>query len=109
MKRGAGHIRRVYDLHKTFGLYASGLLVMALSSGLYLVFPDYGKSLIGLFSATTLVPEDIASRPLPGEQPIGFDRAAARRQCLFRRWEVSVDLLSPRRERILSDREKGPR
>ncbi|MCA9497930.1 MAG: PepSY domain-containing protein [Nitrospira sp.] len=77
MKRGAGHIRRVYDLHKTFGLYASGLLVVALSSGLYLVFPDYGKSLIGIFSATTPIPEDLASRPLPGEQPIGFDRASA--------------------------------
>lgn len=77
MKPGAGRIRRLYDLHKTFGLYASGLLVVALASGLYLVFPDYGKNLIGMFSATTLVPEDLASGPLPGEQPIGFDRAAA--------------------------------
>ncbi|HNP60019.1 MAG TPA: PepSY-associated TM helix domain-containing protein [Nitrospirales bacterium] len=77
IKRGAGRIRRVYDLHKTLGLYTSMLLVVALSSGLYLVFPDFGKNLIGMFSAITLVPEDLASRPLPGEQPIGFDRAAA--------------------------------
>lgn len=77
VKLGAGPSRRMYDLHKTIGLYASLLLLVALSSGLYLVFPDYGKSLIGVFSKTTPVPPQIASRSLADDRPIGFDRAAA--------------------------------
>ena len=69
--------RRVYDLHRTLGLYSSGLLLISVVTGLYLVFPDQAKKLIGVVSPTTPISEDLASIQVAGKRPIGFSAAAA--------------------------------
>ncbi|MDR4501822.1 MAG: PepSY domain-containing protein [Nitrospirales bacterium] len=76
IKRGGSHQRFLYDLHKTVGFYASVLLMIALFSGLYLVFPDYVKALIGIFSTTGTTPH-LTSAPSHEQRPIGFDEVAA--------------------------------
>ncbi len=46
--------RLTFDLHKTFGFYSSFVLLFLIASGIYLIFPDYGRSLVGVFSPVSL-------------------------------------------------------
>ncbi len=39
-----------YDLHKTFGFYSSLILFFLIPSGVYLIFPEYGRTLVNVFS-----------------------------------------------------------
>lgn len=50
IKRNASSERFNFDLHKTFGFYSSVILLFMLASGVYLIFPEYGGRLVGMFS-----------------------------------------------------------
>ncbi len=39
-----------FDLHKVFGFYSSFVLLFLIASGVYLIFPEYGANLVGVFS-----------------------------------------------------------
>ena len=39
-----------FDLHKTFGFYTAMILLFLILSGVYLIFPDYGRGLVRVFS-----------------------------------------------------------
>lgn len=39
-----------FDLHKVFGFYSSFVLLFLIASGVYLIFPEYGTNLVGVFS-----------------------------------------------------------
>lgn len=56
IKRHASAERFNFDLHKTVGFYSSFILLFAIASGVYLIFPDYGRGLIKVFSAITATP-----------------------------------------------------
>jgi uncharacterized iron-regulated membrane protein len=53
IKRNASPERFNFDLHKTFGVYSSVILLFLILSGVYLIFPDYGRGLVGVFSTVT--------------------------------------------------------
>ncbi len=53
IKRHASVERFNFDLHKTVGFYSGILLLFATASGVYLIFPDYGRSLVSVFSPVT--------------------------------------------------------
>lgn len=50
IKRCASSERLNFDLHKTFGFYTAIILLFLTLSGVYLIFPDYGRGLVGVFS-----------------------------------------------------------
>lgn len=49
-KRNSSAERFNFDLHKTFGFYPSFLLIILILTGVYLIFPNYGRGLISVFS-----------------------------------------------------------
>ena len=50
IKPKASAERLNFDLHKTVGFYSSVILLFLTASGVYLIFPEYGRGLIGVFS-----------------------------------------------------------
>jgi uncharacterized iron-regulated membrane protein len=50
IKSNASPERLNFDLHKTFGFYSSAVLLLLILAGVYLIFPDYGRGLISVFS-----------------------------------------------------------
>jgi uncharacterized iron-regulated membrane protein len=50
IKSNASPERLNFDLHKTFGLYSSVILLFLILSGVYLIFPECGHGLVGIFS-----------------------------------------------------------
>ncbi len=50
IKRKASSERLNFDLHKTFGFYTAIILLLLILSGVYLIFPDYGRGLVSAFS-----------------------------------------------------------
>jgi uncharacterized iron-regulated membrane protein len=50
IKRNASSARLNYDLHKTCGSYTAIILLFLIMSGVYLIFPDYGRALVSVFS-----------------------------------------------------------
>jgi len=50
IKRNASSARLNFDLHKTFGFYSTIILLFLILSGVYLIFPDYGRGLVSVFS-----------------------------------------------------------
>jgi uncharacterized iron-regulated membrane protein len=50
IKRKASPERFVFDLHKTFGFYSAIIFLLLVLSGVYLIFPEYGRGLINVFS-----------------------------------------------------------
>jgi uncharacterized iron-regulated membrane protein len=53
IKRNASSERFNFDLHKTFGIYSSIILLFLIASGVYLIFPEYGRGLVGVFSSVS--------------------------------------------------------
>jgi uncharacterized iron-regulated membrane protein len=50
IKRNASSERFVFDLHKSVGVYGSIILLFLIMSGVYLIFPDYGRLVVNMFS-----------------------------------------------------------
>jgi uncharacterized iron-regulated membrane protein len=50
IKKNASVERLTFDLHKTFGFYSVIVLLFLILSGVYLIFPEYGRMLINVFS-----------------------------------------------------------
>ncbi|KHL25486.1 hypothetical protein PK98_01990 [Croceibacterium mercuriale] len=57
-KRPAGRLRRLRDLHKHFGLWSAGLLVLLAATGALLALPDIKAA---LFTATIATPDPVPS------------------------------------------------
>ncbi|QPJ66303.1 MAG: PepSY domain-containing protein [Candidatus Nitrohelix vancouverensis] len=47
-RRSANLTRFIYDLHKTIGAYSSVVLLVIAFSGIYMIFPQYVKPLVGM-------------------------------------------------------------
>ena len=77
IKWGATPVPLTYDIHKTFGLYLSAVLVVILFSGISIIFPTQVHGLVQLFSPVREEPKDWKSTPVPGQPPLGLDAVAA--------------------------------
>jgi uncharacterized iron-regulated membrane protein len=53
IKSNASPERLNFDLHKIVGFYSSVILLFLILSGVYLIFPEYGRGLVGIFSPVT--------------------------------------------------------
>jgi uncharacterized iron-regulated membrane protein len=53
VKRNASSERLNFDLHKTFGFYSSVVLLFLTLSGIYMIFPEYGRGVVSFFSPVT--------------------------------------------------------
>ncbi|NKE73551.1 PepSY-associated TM helix domain-containing protein [Candidatus Manganitrophus noduliformans] len=87
IRRGARPVRFYFDLHKTSGIYSAVIIVVIAFSGIYLVFPEYIKPLVDVFSPLTGFPE-VKSTPLPGMAPISVEQAVTIADRLFRDAEL---------------------
>jgi uncharacterized iron-regulated membrane protein len=74
VKRRASLERLNHDLHKTFGFYASLILLAVLVSGAYFNFGDPFRWLVDRFSVTAPL-ETFHSTPLSGIEPLTPDQA----------------------------------
>jgi uncharacterized iron-regulated membrane protein len=79
VKRGASAERLVLDLHKTTAIYVLPVLVVIIFSGLYLIFGNQVRALVGVFSPVDahMLRENLKSEPANGRAPIGAAAAAA--------------------------------
>ena len=53
IKSNASSERFNFDLHKTFGFYTSFILLFLILSGVFMIFPEYGRGLVNVFSPVT--------------------------------------------------------
>lgn len=83
IKRNASQERLMFDLHKTFGLYAFPVLFLLAFSGSYLVFPEYIKPVVDRIAKLSPEPGKLESEPTDGRPAIGIDTALAIAQRLF--------------------------
>jgi uncharacterized iron-regulated membrane protein len=85
IKRGASVERVVLDLHKTTGVYALGVLVIMIFSGVYLIFGSQVQALVGIFSPVGAhhLRDGLKSSPALGRLPIDAEAAVAAVDRLF--------------------------
>jgi len=75
IKKNASVERLTFDLHKTFGFYSAIVLLFLILSGVYLIFPEYGRGLISVFSPVSPAWPNIKSVLQEHNQvPISFSR-----------------------------------
>lgn len=98
-KRSANRLRFIYDLHKTIGIYASIVLAAVTFSGVYMIFPQYVKPLVGIASPLTeIVPAQSSAGVGAVEKKLDIDEISKIANDLFPqaelqriRFPVSVD------------------
>ncbi len=54
-RRSTNGTRFMYDLHKTMGAYAALVLLVIAFSGVYMIFPQYVKPVVGMVSPLTVI------------------------------------------------------
>lgn len=98
IKRHAGAERRVFDLHKCFGIYAAMVLTVLAFSGFYLIYSDQVRLVVNLFSPVKMDPwadlDGVKSNPLPGAAAVSIDNAVAAAQAAFPAAELQ-QMLTP--------------
>jgi uncharacterized iron-regulated membrane protein len=76
-RRSANGTRFIYDLHKTIGAYAAVVLMVIAFSGVYMIFPQYLKPIVGIaLSFTELVPARISMNNQQEKTRIDIDAVA---------------------------------
>lgn len=77
-RRSANATRLMYDLHKTMGAYAAVVLLVIAFSGVYMIFPQYVKPLIGMaLPITETAPVGASMKSANGNIRIDIDEVAA--------------------------------
>lgn len=78
IKRHASPERLNFDLHKTFGFYSSAVLLFLILTGVYMIFPDYGRGLVSVFSPVAEpYPQYQSTVPDGAKTPIGLAQVKA--------------------------------
>jgi uncharacterized iron-regulated membrane protein len=79
IKRHASSERFNFDLHKTVGFYSAIVLLYLTASGVYLIFPDYGRNLVNVFSPVTDSPWNGYQSTVPQDKktPIPLSKVVA--------------------------------
>ena len=77
LKCGAKGFRFVCDLHKVMGVYAALVLVVVAFSGVYMIFPQYVKPVVGWFSPLTeTAPAQLSAGAEAGARRLDVDEIA---------------------------------
>lgn len=63
LKRDGNSIRFNLDLHRVSGIYTAIILVVVTFTGVYLIFPEYIKPVVEVFSPLEKKPDDLISIP----------------------------------------------
>lgn len=66
-----------YDLHKTAGVFSTVVLLVIAFTGVYMIFPEWIKPVVTVFSPETNPPEELKSTASQTEQSITPDQAVA--------------------------------
>src|SRR5690606_32447152 len=69
-----------YDLHKTLGVAAALFLLVLAFTGVYMIFPEWVKPAVTVFSSETLPPEDLKSGSAADDRLTPEDALAVARQ-----------------------------
>jgi uncharacterized iron-regulated membrane protein len=78
IKRNASLERLNFDLHKTFGFYSAIILLFLILSGVYLIFPDYGRGVVSAFSPVVEPwPVYLSTVPKEHKSPISLAKIKA--------------------------------
>ncbi|SJM92510.1 PepSY-associated TM helix domain-containing protein [Crenothrix polyspora] len=79
IKRSAGSMRRIFDLHKTIGFYVSFVLLSTFFSGVYMNLPDPVNTVAKLFTPIhrpdvfeSMPPEIHSTRPINGQHTVSL-------------------------------------
>lgn len=83
IKRHASAERRMFDLHKAFGAYASLPFLIILFSGVYMNLPEVVRPAVELFSPAPGWPENVASAPAANRPSITPGQALAAAAAIF--------------------------
>lgn len=85
IKRGASAERLTLDLHKTTGVYALGVLLVVIFSGVYLIFGSQVQAFVGVFSPVGAhhLADRLKSSPSFGRSPIDSEAAITAVDRLF--------------------------
>ncbi|CAD6877223.1 hypothetical protein [Methylomonas albis] len=84
IKRNASAERRNFDLHKTFGFYSAIILLFLTLSGVFLIFPDYGRILVNIFSPVSeAYPSYQSDTDQGGKTPLSLAQVIAITDALF--------------------------
>ncbi len=83
-RRSANRIRFIYDLHKTIGAYVAVVLVVIAFSGIYMIFPQYVKPLVGMVSPLTeIMPVQLSTAADTGARRLDVDEISGIANDLF--------------------------
>jgi uncharacterized iron-regulated membrane protein len=66
-----------YDLHKTVGIFSTVVLLVIAFTGVYMIFPEWIKPVVTVFSPETNPPEELKSTASQTAQSITPDQAVA--------------------------------
>lgn len=67
IKKGTNSIRFNFDLHRVSGIYTAIILVVVTFTGVYLIFPEYIKPVVEIFSPLEKKPDNLKSM-IPSEE-----------------------------------------
>lgn len=70
LKRDGNSVRFNLDLHRVSGIYTAIILVVVTFTGVYLIFPEYIKPVVEVFSPLEKKPDDLISIPTLKETKI---------------------------------------
>jgi len=84
-----GRTRLNFDLHRVSGISVALVLLVVGFSGVYMIFPEYVKPLVQLFSPLTEFPKDLKSMPLPDRPPLTPSQAIAAADTAFPNAELT--------------------
>jgi uncharacterized iron-regulated membrane protein len=98
-----------FDLHRVNGLYVALLLVVVSVSGVSMIFPNYAKLVVRVFSSISDVPQKLTSMPRPGLSPIEPSRALKAAASAYPKTTVTpIDLTSMGPEGVYAVRMRQP-
>lgn len=76
IKKNTNFIRFNFDLHRVVGIYTAIILIVVTFTGVYLIFPEYVKPIVKVFSTLEKKPDNLKSISLSEEtQPLLVEKA----------------------------------
>lgn len=83
-KRSTNRARFIFDLHKTFGIYAAAVFMVLAVSGIYMIFPHYVKPLVSWVSPlSNIVPPKLSIDTDVGIERVSVDEISMTASELF--------------------------
>lgn len=75
LKKGANSIRFNFDLHRVSGIYSAVIVLVVTFTGVYIVFPEYFKPVVKIFSPFDELSKGLTSKIEPNSTTISIEKA----------------------------------